>query len=73
MTEAVMGFVPNSALTMARMPQLTMAYSMLAGVVFGADLRVLMERYADTDRPDRWGDFNVRVYQSMERHDGDGT
>lgn len=48
MTEAVMGFVPNSALTMAHMPQLTMAYSMLAGVVFGADLRVLMEHYADT-------------------------
>jgi len=48
MTEAVMGFVPNSALTMAHMPQLTMAYSMLAGVVFGADLRVLMEHYSDT-------------------------
>jgi len=48
MTEAVMGFVPNSALTMAHMPQLTMAYSMLAGVVYGADLRVLMEHYADT-------------------------
>lgn len=48
MTEAVMGFVPNSALTMAHMPQLTVAYSMLAGVVYGADLKVLMASLADS-------------------------
>lgn len=48
MTRAVMGFVPNSSLTMAHMPQLTMAYSMLAGVVFGADLRGMMAAYANT-------------------------
>jgi AhpD family alkylhydroperoxidase len=40
--EQAMGFVPNSMLTMAHMPQLTMAFSMLAGVVFGADLKQLM-------------------------------
>ncbi|MEM7099896.1 MAG: carboxymuconolactone decarboxylase family protein [Pseudomonadota bacterium] len=43
--EAAMGFLPNSMLTMAHMPQLTMAFSMLAGVTFGADLRALMEVY----------------------------
>ena len=45
--EANMGFVPNSMLTMAHMPQLTMAFSMLAGVVFGADLRPMMENFAN--------------------------
>ena len=45
--EASMGFVPNSMLTMAHMPQLTMAFSMLAGVVFGADLRPMMAAYSD--------------------------
>ena len=44
--EANMGFVPNSMLTMAHMPQLTMALSMLAGVVFGADLQPMMENYS---------------------------
>ena len=44
--EAAMGFVPNSMMTMAHMPQLTMAFSMLAGVVFGADLRPMIENYA---------------------------
>jgi AhpD family alkylhydroperoxidase len=34
-------------LTMAHMPQLTMAFSMLAGVVFGADLRPMMAAYSD--------------------------
>ena len=43
--EASMGFVPNSMLTMAHMPQLTMAFSMLAGVVFGADLRTSMAAF----------------------------
>ena len=37
--EASMGFVPNSLLTMAHMPQLPAAFSMLAGVAFGADLK----------------------------------
>lgn len=44
--EAAMGFVPNSMLTMAHMPQLTMAFSMLAGVVFGADLKPQMQNFA---------------------------
>ena len=44
--EASMGFVPNSMLTMAHMPQLPMAFSMLAGVVFGADLRAMFANYA---------------------------
>ena len=46
--EAAMGFVPNSMLTMAYMPQLTMAFSMLAGVTFGADLKTLMQSYKET-------------------------
>lgn len=45
--EAAMGFVPNSMLTMAHMPQLTMAFSMLAGVVFGGDLKGMMQNFAD--------------------------
>lgn len=45
--EASMGFVPNSMLTMAHMPQLTMAFSMLAGVVFGADLRTTMAAFKE--------------------------
>jgi AhpD family alkylhydroperoxidase len=36
---AAMGFVPNSMLTMAHLPQLPIAFSMLAGVVFGGDLQ----------------------------------
>jgi len=44
--EAAMGFVPNSMLTMARMPQLTAAFSMLAGVVFGRDLQPQIEGLA---------------------------
>ena len=39
---AAMGFVPNSMLTMARMPQLPVAFSFLANVIFGGDLRVLL-------------------------------
>ena len=45
--EAAMGFVPNSMLTMAHMPQLTMAFSMLAGVVFGGDLKGMMQNFAE--------------------------
>jgi len=46
-SEAMMGFVPNSMLTMSHMPQLTMAFSMLAGVVFGRDLADTMAAYRD--------------------------
>lgn len=46
-SEAMMGFVPNSMLTMSHMPQLTMAFSMLAGTVFGADLKATMAAYQD--------------------------
>ena len=44
--KAAMGFVPNSMLTMAHMPQLPVAFSMLANVVFGGDLQPLMKRLA---------------------------
>ncbi len=43
--EAAMGFVPNSMMTMAHMPQLTMAFSMLTGVIFGADLQAMFKQY----------------------------
>ena len=39
---AAMGFVPNSMLTMAHMPQLPVAFSYLANVIFGGDLRMLV-------------------------------
>lgn len=39
--KAFMGFVPNSMLTMAHMPQLTLAFSMLSSTVFGGDLKAL--------------------------------
>lgn len=45
--EASMGFLPNSMLTMAHMPQLPMAFMMLTSVVFGGDLRGLMENFKD--------------------------
>jgi AhpD family alkylhydroperoxidase len=41
-TRAAMGFVPNSILTMAHLPQLATAFSLIAGVTFGADLRALL-------------------------------
>ena len=40
--EAAMGFVPNSMKTMAHMPQLTVAFSLLAGTVFGGDLKATL-------------------------------
>lgn len=46
--EAAMGFVPNSMLTMAHMPQLPMAFVMLTSVVFGGDLRGLVDAFKDT-------------------------
>ena len=42
-----MGFLPNSMLTMAHMPQLPMAFLMLTGVVFGGDLKGIMSAFAD--------------------------
>ncbi|NOX49066.1 MAG: hypothetical protein GXP16_00815, partial [Gammaproteobacteria bacterium] len=44
-SQALMGFVPNSMTTMAHVPQLTVAVSMLAGVVFGGDLQQMMRNY----------------------------
>ncbi|MFT7652863.1 MAG: alkylhydroperoxidase family enzyme [Limisphaerales bacterium] len=46
-SEAMMGFVPNSMLTMAHMPQMAMAFSMFAGTVFGADLQQIVANYQD--------------------------
>ena len=43
MSEATMGFVPNSMRTMAHMRQLPVAFSVLFGTVMGADVKVLME------------------------------
>jgi AhpD family alkylhydroperoxidase len=40
--EAAMGFVPNSMLTMAHMPQLPVGFMMLVNVVFGGDLKAMM-------------------------------
>ena len=46
--EAGMGFVPNSMLTMAHMPQLPMAFLLLASTVFGNDLKGLMAAFKDS-------------------------
>lgn len=46
--EASMGFLPNSMLTMAHMPQLPLAFMMLTSVTFGADLKGLMAAFADS-------------------------
>ena len=55
-SEAMMGFVPNSMLTMAHMPQLTMAFSLLAGTVFGADLKQTMAAMIDSVPEDTQSD-----------------
>ena len=47
MSENMMGFVPNSMLTMAHMPQLTVALSMLASTAFGADLKATIAMYSE--------------------------
>ena len=43
MSEATMGFVPNSVRTMAHMRQLPVAFSILFGTVMGADTKALLE------------------------------
>jgi len=48
---ASMGFVPNSMLTMAHMPQLPVAFSLLANVVFGGDLQAQLKLLAPTAPP----------------------
>lgn len=45
--KAAMGFIPNSMLTMAHMPQLTLAFNLLGATVFGADLKPLLEASTD--------------------------
>ena len=45
-SEAMMGFVPNSMLTMAYMPQLNVAFTLLAGTVFGNDLQPTLQAAA---------------------------
>lgn len=42
--KSAMGFVPNSVLTMAHLPQLPIAFLMLASTVFGGDLRPQLEQ-----------------------------
>ncbi|NIP15111.1 MAG: carboxymuconolactone decarboxylase family protein [Pseudomonadales bacterium] len=42
--ESAMGFVPNSMLTMAHMPQLPIGFMMLTNVVFGGDLKAMAEQ-----------------------------
>ena len=54
--EAAMGFVPNSITTMAHMPHLPIAFSILAGVVFGADIRPLLDNYRDAAEADASAD-----------------
>ncbi len=46
--EGAMGFLPNSVLTMAHMPQLPAAFLMLSSVVFGADLRGVVGALKDS-------------------------
>jgi AhpD family alkylhydroperoxidase len=45
--EAAMGFVPNSMLTMAHLPQLPAAFLLLASTAFGADLKPLLAGLAE--------------------------
>lgn len=47
--ESSMGFLPNSMLTMAHMPQLPMAFMMLTSVVFGRDLKGMMASFVEAD------------------------
>ncbi len=56
---AAMGFVPNSMLTMAHMPQLTVAFSLLANVVFGGDGKTLMQRMAQVMPEQRDAELNL--------------
>ncbi len=49
--ESMMGFVPNSMLTMARMRQLPVAFSLLANTLLGADLRDVLDRVDSLVRP----------------------
>lgn len=42
--ESAMGFVPNSMLTMAHMPQLPMGFMMLTNVIFGGDLKAMADQ-----------------------------
>ena len=46
--EGAMGFLPNSMLTMAHMPQLPVAFMMLTSVTFGADLKGLLAAFAES-------------------------
>ncbi len=46
MSEASMGFVPNSMLTMAHMRQLPVAFSLLFGTVMGGDAKTMMNNLA---------------------------
>jgi len=46
MSEATMGFVPNSVKTMAHMRQLPAAFSVLFGTVMGGDTKMLLENMA---------------------------
>lgn len=55
-SEAMMGFVPNSMLTMAYMPQLNVAFTLLAGTVFGNDLRPTLEAMAQAVPADKQAD-----------------
>ena len=45
--EAGMGFIPNSMLTMAHMPQLPAAFLLLATTVFGADLKATVQSFGE--------------------------
>jgi len=45
--EQAVGFVPNSFLTMAHMPQLPVALMMLVNTIFGADLKSVMANMAE--------------------------
>lgn len=54
MAEAGMGFLPNSLLTMAHIPQLTPIFSMFVATVRGADAKGMLEALSD-QIPDQTG------------------
>ena len=47
MAEAGMGFLPNSLLTMAHIPQLIPIFSMFVATVRGADVKGMLEALSD--------------------------
>ncbi len=60
---AAMGFVPNSMLTMAHLPQLPMAFSLLANVAFGGDLQGQLANFAKIAPPATGARIEAKLVQ----------